>query len=402
MKVAMMLAVALAFPLHAAAHEAEASVALPVSGVAISTQVAIDPPPCRHRYAVVCTGPERVHNRRASLDRQLNHSLWQGLSQNVTRTRFIETARNSLQIAEDSVFELTHVTRDEQRAVLAAAKAELVARLSNPQGRRLFNSDPAGRDRHQRLVARLNAVTLRYGRESVENETKRREIAEPEVNALVHRANAYLEYHELCGENGLAVDSFWTEFPEYGDDPENVSRRVYQGPGADALVPCPGLVLSMADHSLDKADILNALHFAFGSQLGYIIVDEMKDVWSPRARVEACYGSGYTVDRDRLQQLAPGRDVEGMFEQIADEMAAECWGSSVLAERLQAIDSLERRARVTALALHSACVTTAPAGMAVIRFRMHQIGNTPALAAQLPGANPSDERPYCTLPPVSD
>lgn len=340
--------------------------------------------PCDHSLAHVCEPLPRKTSRLPSLERRLTAAYWSSLPSPVGRTQFIDTSRNALQAAEDSVYELAQVTRDAQRAELETAKSTAIGILRAPGNRSLFPGIE-GEAVLDRLATRIESVELRYGREWVESAAATANAASPGTDRQGHRAEAWMGYHETCGREGLTPDMFM------GVMEAETGSAASPGSEVEGLVPCPGFVLELADHAIDESDILPALQFTFGIQLGLIIIEETADLWTPDQQMAACFGDDFVVDRNALTAAGVTLD----RKPLADLLAAHCWGAVTLGRRLAEIDSLSQRTRITALALHPTCRNFTGAPPAMRRWLISQIGQVPSLAAQLPNAGPATDRPYC-------
>lgn len=343
-----------------------------------------EPPACRHSQVEVCRGLTRQKDLLGHL-RRIMQPYWTSLPDQPTATQFIEISRNATQSAEDSVYELTLVTRDQQRAELDAAKTAIIAFLKSSSDRRRLFDGPDGARRLERLVDRLDAVTLRYGREWVESAAAEMHGEREGPGRRPHRARAWLDYHETCGREGDREEMFTSSF---------IARDglgAPAGPDGEGIVPCPGLVLGLADYAADREDIPPALQFFLGLQLGQIITAETADIWAPETQLKACYGEDFVLDVGA--QSAAGVNPDPA--QVASTLAAQCWGGFTLGRRLGEIDSVSRRVRVAALALQPHCQNLKQAPPAIRRWLMHHIGLVPTLAAQLSNAAPALDQPYC-------
>lgn len=335
-------------------------------------------PACDHSLLHVCQGLEKKTDRVASLERRLESAYWADAPSPLSRTQFTVISRNALQAAEDSVYELLLLTRDSQRAELETAKAAVVGFLRAPANRALF-AGPDGPQRLDRVVARIESVELRYGREWVESAAAQMHGGADGPERLAYRVEAWTQYHESCGRVGTRQDMFTS------------SMTSPAGGNVEGLVPCPGFVLTLADFAADRDDILPALQFYFGMQLGQILIEETEDLWSPDQQMTVCFGDGYVLDP--AMQAAAG--VTSDRPRVAHSLASFCWGGFTLGRRLAGIDSVAQRTRITALAMQPVCQSLAGTPPATRRWFIHQIGQVPALMAALPNAGPALDRPYC-------
>lgn len=350
-------------------------------------------PECQHRYSYICTGLERTESRRETLDRQLTTVFWQPMNEleTVTHALFNDQVGKSLVSAEEAVFSLTNVERDEVRQSLNESASRLIAYFETPRGRSLFGTGAVGRQRLERLTSRLERVELRYGTEFVETEAARRqaEVSGQNVKSVA-RAAAFNEYHSLCGRNGLEVAYFRAQTKyDPGATGQNIS--LVSDP-YDIVVLCPGLIISMADHGAGKDEIIDALQFTWGILLGQIVSDEMSATWDGRAQLAVCYGDDFTFDSAELLRMSPAADVDDFMKYVG----AECWGAHLLGQALSTVPSLQRRTKVTATALHAVCREMTGMPVDALRFRMRNIGSNPTLAASLTDVSPSADRPYCS------
>lgn len=318
---------------------------------------------CRNLYDYACR-QQKTNNRHETLERQLNNVYWDSLPQDITYDTFSQTAANSLQAAEDSVFNISNVTRDEIRMALTNAKTALMQVVSDTNGEKWL-SPLSGSTRNQ-MAAKIQNIGLRYGREYVEDLVRHSKRQQPNVSESVHRANAYNQYHSQCGGNGLDVNAFSTN---------------------DYIVLCPGLLISMSDHRTNKEQIKKALAFTFGHELGHAI-----DATKPE------YTAGYNRMKQCYEQQSGRSNI--WSNEVASEVSADYWGSYVLAQSLNQ-NNVEDRARTLALAMDGFCEETAsPELRSAGLLRINQvIGRNPMLAEKLacPGAGNDPRAPFCDL-----
>lgn len=322
-------------------------------------------PYCRNLYDYACQQVKSNH-RRDSLERRLNTAYWDSLPQNTSYNTFSETSRNALQAAEDSVYELTHVTRDSIRLALTDAKTNLMQVISDRTGERWLSPLPLNPTRRA-MAQKIQNMGLRYGREYVEDLVRHSKAQQPNVSESVHRANAYNQYHAQCGGNGLERNAFSTD---------------------DYIVLCPGLIISMADYRSDKDQIIKSLAFTFGHELGHAI-DASKPEYAP----------GYANMKQCYEQQTRNNGIWSPV--IAADTSADFWGTYVLAQRLKTISDPEERARTVALSLDGFCEETAnPMHRSAGLLRVHQmIGRNPILAETLgcAGAGRDRNAPFCSM-----
>jgi hypothetical protein len=185
------------------------------------------------------------------------------------------------------------------------------------------------------------------------------------------RANAYRQYMDSCGRNGLANNAFYDE-----------------ANGIRFVVTCPGLLLDTHDYGASGQDLLDAALLTIGHELGHAIDPSVyPDAYSKMA---SCY-----------RTITGSEQV--WYPDIADEIAADHWGATVMAEALRTRRGgpppPEQVARVIGYASNAMVDEWGddhkhpPAS-----FRVNQtIGRHPALNEMLSCPAPGGPNPTCTL-----
>lgn len=311
----------------------------------------------------VCKGVEENYSKVQDLEIRLTNANW-NYSGKMTPDQFNETSRVSVQTAEDNVYKLTQIARDELRSVFHRAKSEILEVLVKSQK---YHPSLSPSEQSE-LEAKLQNVSFVYGREYVNSVVEELKLQHPKVSDNLLMAKGYSLYHKRCGRNGLAKNAFLSS--------------ALGAEGRHEIVLCPGLVVFLSDFETNKPEILNAMHFIFGQEFGHFVAERM-----PKAhdRMSECY-----ADEIGLNMSANPK--------VKAQVVADFWGAQVISERLAEVDPAERR-KSAYLAMQPICDEAE--GSEAERtngFRIGQIvGRHPGLAPQMGREGPSKKRPYCSI-----
>lgn len=315
---------------------------------------------CKDLYGYICS-VRKTNNGLGALDRDLNTRYWRNLPNGATNNQFNDMARTTHQISEDSVYNITDVMRDDIRNALTDTKTAL---------KQFITSTPLISSQNQsRMAAAVDGVNLRYGREYIDRIVNHAKTQNPNVPEAQIRTQAYQMYMSACGVNGLEVNAF------------------YEG---GSIVLCPGLMISMKDYGANKSDMLAALRFTLGHEIGHAIdAEAFPDVYGSMA---SCY-----------RTISGNPNVwQG---ETAGEISADYWGAIALtsnhvrANKLN-LDNPDNNARVVALSVDGFCTErpTADSPHPEGAFRVNEsIGRHPYIARALGCNSISSSTPYCGL-----
>lgn len=315
---------------------------------------------CKDLYGYICS-VKKTNNGLAALDRDLNGRYWRNLPNGASHRQFNDMARTTHQISEDSVFNVTQVMRDDIRNALTDTKTAL---------KQFITSTPLiSSENRTRMAAAVDNVNLRYGREYIDRIVNHAKAQNPNIPEDQIRTQAYQMYMGACGVNGLEVNAF------------------YEG---GSIVLCPGLMISMKDYGADKTQMLAALRFTLGHEIGHAIdAAEFPEVYS---NMGSCYAS------------VSGNSSVWQGE-TAGEISADYWGAIALTsnhvrDNKLNLSNTDNNARIVALSVDGFC-TEAPTAASPHpegSFRVNQsIGRHPYIARALGCDSISSSTPYCGL-----
>jgi hypothetical protein len=177
---------------------------------------------------------------------------------------------------------------------------------------------------------------------------------------------ALAKYTAYCGDTGLELNAFFD---------------------AGHVVLCPGLIQSLKDYgTTSKQEMLNALAFTIGHELGHAIDGESKP--ELYQEMKTCY--------EKVTNNPHFWDTD-----TCAEVTADFWGASVLSERLRAQRiSPSSAAKTIALGVDGFCddEEVSGDGHQTGAFRVNKIvGREPSIRQTLLCAAPTVQDPFCGL-----
>lgn len=252
------------------------------------------PPYCQDLYGYICR-MERPTSRQETLDNRLNEEHWRRLPRNCTHQQFNEVVSVTHLESEQSVFQLAGISRDEVRMAFADSKSAIMQFITS--------SSLIPGEHRTAMANNINSTRLLYGREYVETLVQHAKRQHPNAPEEQIRAQANQLYMSVCGNNGLEVNAF------------------YEGGN---MVICPGLLISMSDMGGSKEEMLAALRFTLGHELGHAI-DTGTEFASTYERMGQCY-------QENKENIAWNEGTMG-------EISADYWGVIALTNNVQRINT---------------------------------------------------------------
>lgn len=263
----------------------------------------------------------RDRDTRGYVESQLNKVHWDVLPTTISPEDFNDAAKRSLQSAENDVYHLTFVEREELKLALRRS-VKIVQQHLTLVGGTLFGTHAEGVRNRDVLTERLGQAELIYGREYVVRVADSLRASGSTRRDEILTAIGYNALHNVCGGVGMEPAAFAVRASQTG------------GP---QLILCPGLLLSMKGlfdstpgRRSQKDYLQEAVMYVMGRELG-------------RAIRDAALASGHAVAPAAAEALTP-----------------EYWGGVVLAERLKDADTFDRW-RVATLAMDTYCHVRTPA-----------------------------------------
>ncbi len=316
---------------------------------------------CKDLYGYICS-VQKKNNGLSALDRDLTSSYWRNLTSNTTPAQFNRMVEATHGISEESVYKVAGIMRDEIRNTLSDAKTALKQFITSTP---LIDSGSKAA-----MAAAIDNVNLRYGKEYVDSVVAHAKTQNPGVPEENIRAHANKMYLAACGSNGLEVNAF------------------YEG---GSIVLCPGIMISMKDYDANKTEMLAALRFTLGHEMGHSIdTDSFPNAYT---RMRGCYET--VSGNSNIWQ-------KGM----AAEITADYWGAIALTSNFVRNTATlnpnqpEVNAKIVALSVDGFCTTPPTKGQPHPKgsFRVNQsIGKHPYVARALNCEPAQAESPYCSL-----
>lgn len=318
---------------------------------------------CKDLYKYVCSMKKKT-NKQETLDSELNGKYWNVLSRNCTHKQFNDTVKVTHQRSEESVYQITNVMRDDVRNALSDSKTALFQFISATN---LINNE-----HKSSMIQKISNVSLLYGKEYVEKLVVQGKKQAPNMSEEELKVHANKLYMSACGMNGMEINAFF--------DNGN-------------LVLCPGLLISMSDYGGKKDEILSALRFTIGHEIGHSIDAAVyPDVYN---KMQTCYQD---VSKDNNIWKAD----------MAGEITADYWGAIAMATNTQSSfrtpklnpNDPEKNARIIAYSVDGFCRPPTESGSPHPEgaFRINQtIGKHPYIARALNCEPAKVEAPYCSL-----
>lgn len=316
---------------------------------------------CKDLYGYICS-VKKTDDGLNTLDRSITNSHWRNLPQNCSPKQFNDMVNATHGISEESVYTTTGVTRDEIRNTLSDTKTAL---------KQFITSSPLiNQTNKSAMAAAIDMVNLRYGKEYVDRLVAHAKTQNPNVPEENIRVQANQMYMAACGNNGLEVNAF------------------YEG---GSIVLCPGLMISLKDYGANKNEMLSALRFTLGHEMGHAIdTDEFGDVYQS---MKGCY-----------EKVSGNSNI--WQNDMAAEITADYWGAIALtSSHLRNTSALnpnqpDVNAKIVALSVDGFCTNPPSANEPHPEgaFRVNQsIGKHPYVARALNCSPATAESPYCSL-----
>ncbi|MFP5386164.1 MAG: hypothetical protein ACLGHN_08805 [Bacteriovoracia bacterium] len=318
---------------------------------------------CKDLYKYVCSMKKQT-NKQGELDNELNGKYWNVLSKNCTHKQFNDTVKVTHQRSEESVYKITNVMRDDVRNAFSDAKTALYQFISS--------TSLIKKEHVSTMLQKVSSVGLLYGKEYVERLVFQGKKQAPGMSEEELRVHANKLYMSACGMNGMEVNAFFD---------------------SGSLVLCPGLLISMSDYGGKKDELLSALRFTIGHEIGHAIdASAYPDVYND---MQTCYKD--VAKNDTVWQ-----------PDTAAEITADYWGAIAMAtpikknlysKKLDPNDP-EKNARIIAYSVDGFCRPPTESGAPHPEgaFRVNQtIGKHPYIARALNCEPAQEDAPYCSL-----
>ena len=309
---------------------------------------------CKNLYSYVCA-QRKITNGRSALDYNLTAKYWKTLPDPLTHRKLNEIARAAHQSAEDNVYKLSGLTRDEIKNAMSDVKKTFDEFIS---------STKLIKKQYKKVMVQKTANTnLVYGLDYVELLVEHAKKNNPQVGVEEIRTQAYKVYMSACGMNGLEVNAFFD---------------------GGRLVLCPGLIISASEYGRPKEEMLAALKFTIGHEIGHSID-------------AGVYPDIYKDMRKCYEEVTDNKNIWN--GNMSTEITSDYWGALTLGKHLDP-DDPEKNARIVALSVDGFCSTPIMAGSPhpVGAFRINQIlAKHPYVARALNCAPASNDKPYCSI-----
>lgn len=247
---------------------------------------------CGDLFAQTCS-VGKMKNLAGALDTELDQKYWSKLPSTASYSVFNEMAKSSIAEAESKVNEITKLHRENDIINNAFARAKEV--LKNFITSRDVLPENIRMDAHNKI----NSVKLRKAEEYVLDYIAHAKKQGSATSDAELRVQGYRAYQASCGRNGLKPNAFFDR---------------------GSIVICPGLFISIHDYGMNKNNLLNAVTFTIGHELGHAIDSSV---------YPAAYGNMAKCYREITEAneiWSPG---------LADEISADYWGAVALSERLR-------------------------------------------------------------------
>lgn len=318
-------------------------------------------PWCQDLEKSICAVKKTATKQVGDYDLELKTKYVTSLPSTATDVQIARAQMKAIAAAEKETADRTKITAEDQTKLIADVKASMIQQIK---------SSGFPKQREDYMVKTVSGIVLNDAKTYVDKVIKTVTKDNPRSTKEDIEAVSVESYTDPCGEQGMEANAFY-------DATYNV------------FVLCPGLTQSASEYGRTKEEILTALTFTIGHEIGHSI-DSKK--YADRLAVNkiayAKMGECYVAETPGLS-----------WEDQRGEIIGDYWGTRVMAERLKTEGRVGEQAfYANVMAMDTLCGgagdTEHPAG----DFRMNKIlSRDPQNRTQLECAPPTPEKPFCSL-----
>lgn len=318
-------------------------------------------PWCQDLEKSICAVKKTATKQVGDFDKELETKFVTSLPATATDLEIARAHMKAAQAAEKETADRTKITLEDQTKLIADVKASLISQIK---------SSGFPKQREDYMVKTVSDIVLNDSKAYLEKVIKSVTKNNPHSTKDDIEKVSIESYTGSCGNQGMEANAFYdAEF--------------------NVFVLCPGLTQSASEYGRTKEEVLTALTFTIGHEIGHSI-DSKK--YADRLAVNkvayAKMGECYVAETPGLS-----------WEDQRGEIIGDYWGTRVMAERLKAEGRLGEQAfYANVMAMDTLCGgagdTEHPAG----DFRMNKIlSRDPQNRTQMECAPPTPEKPFCSL-----
>lgn len=313
---------------------------------ACSSQDPNAPVYCKNPHQYICA-QKKSDNFTAKLDEQLIKDYWQQLGRAPSKKMINETFVKTMNLVETKTQERTGIKTTDINQAMNEVKTTMIKFIQDTTLiRREYKRD---------MIERISEVVLVPATGYVDLLVDYGKTQSPQTSEEDLRYQAIEMYMSSCGVNGLETNAFYM---------------------AGMMVVCPGIIASMSDYQTSKEQMLTALKFTLGHEIGHAIDAGVKP-------------AVYMKMKDCYKQISGDPTI--WDNENGNEISADYWGALALGSQLDPTRP-EVNARTLALSVDGIC------GLEDSEFRFNQIlAKHPYLARALNCSSTTREAPFCSL-----
>lgn len=316
---------------------------------------------CKDLYKAACE-IKKTSDKKGQLSQVIEQRTYDKLPKSPMKQQVNDAAEAAIKLADDIVYKQGKVVRKDVIDTFMDTKTTLYQVITSNN----FLSP----SKKKELTGIIEKVKLRTGFEYVDELVKWGMKQDPSKPLEDARREAMEAYMSSCGHTGLDVNAFYH---------------------SGNIILCPGLVFSLEDYnSKGKQDILNALSFTIGHEIGHAF--DYTDQPGMYGKLRSCYE---TITQNK----------ELFRTEIGNEIVGDYWGTLVLAQRLknQKVNGADT-VRTVGMAIDGFCAPPEnpdrprPPAHPESNFRVNMtIARAPMMRESLGCDAPSPENPTCWL-----
>ncbi len=317
----------------------------------------LEHPWCNNLEKSICSIKKTAVKQLEYFDKDLEKKYVTSLPKKASAVEISKGKFKAIEAAEAETIQRTKITFEEQAKLIEDVKKTMIAEIQKLG---------LAKNREDYMVKKVSDVYLQSASTLINDLQKQYQKNRSEANSLTEAVSYYTE---ACGSQGMESNAFFSE-------------------DENALILCPGIIQSASEFGTSKEDILTALSFTIGHEIGHSIDGRLyQDQMTINPEVFDQMKKCYIAETPSLNW--PARSAE---------VISDFWVTVVMASSLKDEGKTAKEVfRSAAIAMDGLCAETGDEEHPAGSFRMNKIlSRNPQMRELLECAPPTSHRGWAS------